>query len=123
MQFKQMLAERWQRIEQLYHAALECDANERAAFLAEACAEEHSLRREVESLLRCDARAENFIESPALEIAAQLRAEERAQSMIGRQLDHYQILCLPAVARRDKVHKVSDTLHQWAIYTKNLRPS
>ena len=29
---------RWQRIEQLYHEALERDANERAALLAEVCA-------------------------------------------------------------------------------------
>ena len=63
-----MTPERWQQIEQLYHAALESDANERAAFLAEACAGDNALRREVESLLLCDARAENFIEEPALEV-------------------------------------------------------
>ena len=53
-----MKPERWRRIEHLYHAALERDADERAAFLVEACTEDDSLRRKVESLLRCDARAE-----------------------------------------------------------------
>ncbi len=78
MKPEQMQPEHWRQIEQLYHAALERDANERAAFLAEACADDEALRCEVESLLHCDARAEHFIEAPALEVAAQLRAEEQA---------------------------------------------
>src|SRR5215510_13908435 len=73
-----MTPERWQRVKQLYHTALERDANEREAFLAEVCAGDESLRSEVESLLRCDARAEGFMEAPALEVAAQLQAEEEA---------------------------------------------
>ncbi len=80
MKPEQMQPEHWRQIERLYHAALERDANERAAFLAEACAGDKTLRGEVESLLLCDARAENFIEAPALEIAAQLHAEEQTQS-------------------------------------------
>lgn len=75
-----MTPERWQCIERLYHTALERDTDERAAFLAAACAGDEALRGEVESLLRCDARAENFIEAPALKVAARLRAEEQAQS-------------------------------------------
>ncbi len=39
---------RWQQIEELYHAALECDPGDRAALLARA---DPDLRREVESLL------------------------------------------------------------------------
>lgn len=46
-----MKAERWQQVEQVYHAVLERDAEERAAFLAAACAGDERLRREVESLL------------------------------------------------------------------------
>jgi serine/threonine protein kinase/tetratricopeptide (TPR) repeat protein len=40
------------RIEALYHEALERRADERGTFLEEACAGDHALRREVESLLR-----------------------------------------------------------------------
>jgi eukaryotic-like serine/threonine-protein kinase len=46
-----MSPERWQQIEQLYHAALERAADERAAFLAAACLDDESLQREVEALL------------------------------------------------------------------------
>src|SRR5262245_23525651 len=79
-----MTPERWQYIERLYHAALERDTDEQVAFLAEACAGDDALRGEVESLLRCDTRAVQFIESPALEVAAQLCDEDRVRSMNAR---------------------------------------
>ena len=41
----------WRRVEKLYHAALARDAPDRAAFLADACADDEDLRREVEALL------------------------------------------------------------------------
>jgi len=43
--------ERWRRIEQVYHSALERGAAEREGFLIEACQGDANLRREVESLL------------------------------------------------------------------------
>jgi eukaryotic-like serine/threonine-protein kinase len=41
----------WSRVEEIYHAALERSPELRAAFLAEICASDFELRREVESLL------------------------------------------------------------------------
>jgi len=53
-----MTPTRWQEIERVYHAALERPLTERAAFLAESCAGDAELRREVESLLdQCGADA------------------------------------------------------------------
>ncbi len=46
-----MTPERWQKVKELCHLALDRQAGERAAFLAEACSEDESLRREVESML------------------------------------------------------------------------
>jgi serine/threonine protein kinase len=43
--------DRWREIEQLYHAALDMQAGERASFLDHACATDVDLRKEVESLL------------------------------------------------------------------------
>jgi len=47
--------ERWRIIEDLFHAAADLPADGRDAFLAEACAEDHGLRAEVEALLQRDA--------------------------------------------------------------------
>ena len=46
-----MDAERWRRIEELYHAARSMPENARARFLAQQCGEDESLHSEVQSLL------------------------------------------------------------------------
>src|SRR5262245_41775404 len=99
----------WERIEWLYHAALDYDANEREAFLASACAEDEALRRKVESLLSCDARAEEFIEAPALKVAAGLPTEEQEPSLIGQRIGPYQILALIGAGGMGEVHLALDT--------------
>jgi eukaryotic-like serine/threonine-protein kinase len=38
-----MEPERWQKIEQLYHSALEVELSQRAAFIEQACAGDQSL--------------------------------------------------------------------------------
>src|SRR5499426_1835102 len=101
--------ELWDRIERLWNAALELPQPERAAFLAEACEGDEELRREVESLLRFDLRAKNFIESPALEVAAQGQAEQQEESLIGRMIGHYQILSLLGEGGMSEVYLALDT--------------
>jgi hypothetical protein len=64
-----MEAERWQRVERLYHAALERDPACRAVFLQESCGGDVALRREVEEMLALTQRHAGFLERPALEIA------------------------------------------------------
>ena len=59
-----MTSESWRRVEELYHAALRRSVAERAAFLANACAGNEALRREVESLLAQPASADGFLEAP-----------------------------------------------------------
>ena len=86
--------ERWQRVEQLCQAALDCEAGERAAFLNQACAGDEGLRHEVESLLKHQEQAERFIETPALEVAAEAIASDQAGSVAGRHISHYQILSI-----------------------------
>ena len=60
-----MNAERWQRVNDLFHVATERAPEERAEFLEQACRGDESLCREVKSLLTSHERTENFIEIPA----------------------------------------------------------
>lgn len=85
---------RWNRIDELYHSAAALPPAEQAAFLDRACADEPDLRRELKSLLAHDKQAENFIESPALEIAAGQLAGGEDRSLVGRMIGYYQILSL-----------------------------
>ena len=66
-----MTPQRHRQAGELYHAALERPARERAAFLAEACGGDEGLRREVESLLAAeDDGVRSFLETPALEFVS-----------------------------------------------------
>ena len=89
-----MKSERWREIERLCHAALERDESERAGFLEEACRGDESLRREVEFLLEQEAEAEDFLEAPALEVAAQAYGEPQVPSLVGKEIGSYKILSL-----------------------------
>src|SRR5688572_12844707 len=63
--------ERWQQIARTYEAVADLDAAARDAALAEACAGDDALRREVESLIREDA-AEVVVDLPVWATAAPL---------------------------------------------------
>ena len=66
---REIPADRWRQISQIYHAAL-AHEGDRAAFLEQASAGDETLRREVESLLAISASAEAFLMAPAAAMAA-----------------------------------------------------
>ncbi|MHC4941598.1 MAG: tetratricopeptide repeat protein [Planctomycetota bacterium] len=66
---------RAEKIERLFHAALEIDSGERAAFLARACSDDPSLREEVESLLAAQEDTSEFLETPAWSMLVDPSAE------------------------------------------------
>jgi serine/threonine protein kinase len=60
-----MSPERFQKVEEIYHAARELEPSRRSAFLARACGGDEELRHELESLLAQDPAREGMLDRPA----------------------------------------------------------
>jgi|GEM_PF-7023047 len=117
-----MTPERFEQINQLYHAALALAPIERAAFLDQTCAGDEALRQEVASLLAAEAQAGSFIEATPDDIAADLLAEPPAATTVGRRLGRYQLLSLLGAGGMGEVYRAKDTHLEREVAVKILPP-
>ena len=91
--------DRWKQLDNLLQSVLERPLEERDAFLRQACAGDEPLERQVRVLLSAEPEAEQFLERPAIEGAAQSLARDQRNhadpgddSLIGQTLSHYRIV-------------------------------
>jgi predicted ATPase/serine/threonine protein kinase len=117
-----MNAEQYQRIGQIYHAALDLPPESRAAFLDGACGEDEELRREVDSLLGADEKAGEFIATPAMSVAAQWLARDEEAGTLGGRIGAYEGLSLVGRGGMGEVYLAHDTRLGRKVAVKLLRP-
>jgi len=90
-----MEPERWKKIGEIYHLALEIESGQQEGFLKEACAGDESLLKEVKSLLAYHADSKGPFGTPAIEFVAKVLAEDEAldpqPDLTSRTLLHYRI--------------------------------
>ncbi|MFY9610946.1 MAG: protein kinase [Blastocatellia bacterium] len=117
-----MTPARWQKIESLLQAALECKPAERGAFLGEACAGDDALRKEVESLLASSDEVDEFLKLPVIEDAAALFGDSSRASTIGPNIGPYSILSKLGAGGMGEVHLARDSRLARNVALKLLDP-
>jgi serine/threonine protein kinase len=104
-----MTPERYQRIKELFHSALEHRAEERPAFLAEACGDDTALLAKVEALVAADEQPGSFMDAPAYAVAAEMLTENSNGPLVGRSIGYYQVLALLGSGGMGDVYLARDT--------------
>src|ERR687895_2149316 len=89
-----MTPERWQKVEEIFQAAVDLLPEERARYIAQVCANDTTLRRDVESLLSQHDSAGELLDEPVYgntEMNVFESFVEEKDPMIGRRLGSYRI--------------------------------
>lgn len=114
-----MTPERYQRLCEIFHHALDLSMTERAEFLHRACDGDPSLRREIESLLAAHSKAGSFINAPA---AAELFPNETSLLKSGETIGAYEIVSFISRGGMGEVYLARDKRLERKVALKFLPP-
>ena len=103
-----MSPERWQRVKELFDAALAQEQAVRSDFLHSACGDDDDLREQVLTLLTSHEQAGSFIAQPVFEDATSLIIKKSSDSLDGRRLSHYQLHSMLGKGGMGEVYLATD---------------
>src|SRR6266566_4967718 len=118
---------RWQRVKDVFAAAIAVSADDRDRYLSEACGGDSALRREVEALLASHDEATSFFERPlpAGAVLAQVRAARDNGRPLdsGARLGSYEILERIGAGGMGEVYRARDVRLHRDVALKILPPA
>jgi serine/threonine-protein kinase len=85
----------WQRIEELFNAALALPTEKRRDFLDNACGPEAKLRADVESLIKeAEEQPGDFLSESAFSLGTRILCQDQSEKLIGRTFGAYKVIKL-----------------------------
>ncbi len=121
-----MTPERWREVTAIFHAALERDAAERAAFVVSRCGADEQLRREVEAMLDGHAAADVSGATPVFPTPQPFdstSSRELRALTPGSRLGHYEIVSLLGIGGMGEVYRARDHKLHRDVAIKVLLPA
>ena len=118
-----MTPERWQRVKEIFAAAIEREAAHRASYVEQACGGDDELRTEVISLIEAHETAGDFIEGEAAQRVGLANAAPK-KDWIGRRLGPYRIVGEAGRGGMSQVFKAvrDDRQYEKQVAIKLLKP-
>jgi serine/threonine protein kinase/Tfp pilus assembly protein PilF len=118
-----MTNEQWERVKEVFDAALGHRPDERAQFLDEVCGAEETMRREVEALLSSFDDAGSFMAKPAVGVRREAATIEKTSLTKGQCLGHYEIREQIGAGGMGEVYLAEDIKLGRRVAIKVLSPS
>ena len=101
--------DRWERVQEICHAALSRAPVDRAAFIRTACGSDAAMRQEIEELLAHEQQAAGFLSEPIAAVAARAIDGSSSAPLAGRRIGAYEVLSLLGAGGMGEVYRARDT--------------